>query len=73
MRELKKFQKVFLRAQERQEISFLITTDDLKFYDSNLNYIWEGGAFNIYIGPDSVKTQSVQIMWFNPVEVIGGD
>jgi beta-glucosidase len=64
VRELKDFQKVFLRAQEREEISFIITTDDLKFFDSYLNYIWEEGVFNIYIGPDSVNTQSVQINWF---------
>ncbi|CAF2475157.1 unnamed protein product [Rotaria sp. Silwood2] len=61
VRELKNFQKVFLRTQERKEISFLITTDDLKFFDSHLNYIWEEGAFNIYIGPDSVNTQSLFI------------
>jgi beta-glucosidase len=61
---LKNFQKIFLRAQEREEISFVITTDDLKFFDSYLNYIWEEGVFNIYIGPDSVNTQSVQINWF---------
>ena len=64
VRELKNFQKVFLRTQERKEISFLITTDDLKFFDAHLNYIWEEGTFNIYIGPDSVHTQSVQIVWF---------
>jgi beta-glucosidase len=64
VRELKNFQKVFLRTQERKEISFFITTDDLKYFDSHLNYIWDEGIFNIYIGPDSVNTQSVQIMWF---------
>ncbi|CAF1503993.1 unnamed protein product [Adineta ricciae] len=64
VRELKNFQKIFLHARERQELSFLVTTEDLKFFDSNLNYVWEEGIFNIYIGPDSVNTQSVQVMWF---------
>ena len=64
MRELKDFQKVFIRAQERQEITFVLTSDYLKFFDSSLNYIWEEGVFNIYIGPDSVNTQSIQINWF---------
>ena len=64
VRELKDFQKIFIRAQEHEEISFVITTDYLKFFDSHLNYIWEEGAFNIYIGPDSVNTQSIQINWF---------
>ena len=61
---MKDFQKVLVRAQEREEISFVVTTNDLKFFDSDLNYIWEEGVFNIYIGPDSVNTQSVQINWF---------
>ena len=63
VRELKDFQKVFIRAQESEEISFSITTEHLKFFDSNLNFIWEAGVFIIYIGPDSVNTQSVQIQW----------
>ena len=32
VRELKDFQKVFLRAQEQQEISFVITTNHLKIF-----------------------------------------
>ncbi|UJR17565.1 hypothetical protein I4U23_004461 [Adineta vaga] len=64
VRELKNFQKIFLQVRERKEISFIVTNDDLKFFDANLNYIWEEGVFNIYIGPDSVNTQSVQINWF---------
>jgi len=64
VRELKNFKKVFLRVEQREEISFVITTDDLKFYNSNLDYIWEEGDFIIHIGPDSVNTQSVQVTWF---------
>jgi len=63
VRELKNFKKIFLRAQQREEISFIITTDDLKFFNSNLDYIWEEGDFIIHIGPDSVNTQSVRIKW----------
>jgi beta-glucosidase len=62
--ELKNFKKVFLRVEQREEISFVITTDDLKFYNSNLDYIWEEGDFIIHVGPDSVNTQSVQVKWF---------
>ncbi len=64
VRELKNFKKVFLRVEQREEISFVITTDDLKFYNSNLDYIWEEGDFIIHVGPDSVNTQSVQVTWF---------
>lgn len=64
VRELKAFQKVFLQTDQRQEITFIVTTDQLKFYDSNLNYIWEEGIFNIYIGPNSANTQTVQVYWY---------
>lgn len=64
VRELKNFKKIFLQPQQQEEISFEITTDDLKFYNSNLDYIWEEGDFLIHIGPDSVNTQSVTIKWF---------
>lgn len=64
VRELKGYQKIFIPANGQQEITFTVTTEYLKFFDSNLNYIWEEGVFNVYIGPDSVNTQTVQITWF---------
>ena len=64
VRELKNFKKIFLRSGQREEVSFVITTDDLKFYNTNLDYIWEEGDFFLHIGPDSVNTQSVKIKWF---------
>jgi beta-glucosidase len=63
VRELKNFKKLFLRSQQREEISFVITTNDLKFFNINLDYIWEEGDFIIHVGPDSVNTQSVRIKW----------
>jgi beta-glucosidase len=64
VRELKNFRKVFLRSKQSTEVVFTITTDDLKFYNSDLDYIWEQGDFLIHIGPDSVNTQSVGIQWW---------
>ncbi|CAF4502294.1 unnamed protein product [Rotaria sp. Silwood2] len=63
VRELKQFKKIFLRSQQQEEISFIITTNDLKFFNTNLDYVWEQGDFIIHIGPDSVNTQSVRIKW----------
>ena len=64
IRELKICQGVSFQAQEREEIAFVIITDDFKFFDSNLNCVWKRESFNIYIGPDLVNTQPVQINWF---------
>ena len=53
VRELKGFQKVFLKKGERRQVTFTITESDLKFYNSNLKYTAEPGDFKIYIGSNS--------------------
>ncbi|HTQ63566.1 MAG TPA: beta-glucosidase BglX [Puia sp.] len=53
VKELKKFQKIFLRSGESREISFLLGADDLKFYNSDLKYIYEPGDFKVFVGGNS--------------------
>jgi len=53
VKELKGFRKVFLKAGESQEISFTITPEMLKFYDYDLNFIYEPGEFDLMIGGNS--------------------
>ena len=57
-RELKRFKKIFLEAGHEQRISFEIPTDDLKFYDTNMNYVNESGSYEIYIGGSSQAVKS---------------
>ena len=49
VRELKGFNKIFLRAGESKTVSFTITRDLLRFYDYDLNYIAEPGDFDTEI------------------------
>lgn len=58
VKELKGFQKVFLKAGESREVSFRITPDLLKYYNYDLQYVAEPGTFDLMIGTDSrnVKT-----------------
>lgn len=58
VKELKGFQKVFLKAGESREVSFKITPDLLKYYNYDLQYVAEPGTFDLMIGTDSrnVKT-----------------
>ena len=63
VRELKNFKKIYVRAQQTDEVTFVVTTNDLKFYNTNLDYVWEEGDFIIHIGPDSVNTQSIRVKW----------
>lgn len=53
VKELKAFQKVFLKAGESKEISFVLTGKDLSFYDGEGNTRLENGAFKVMVGGDS--------------------
>jgi beta-glucosidase len=53
LKELKGFQKVYLKKGESKSVSFDISADDLKFWNSELKRVAEPGAFNVYIGTSS--------------------
>lgn len=53
VRELKGFEKVFLKKGEKKTVTFEISSDDLKFYNNDMKHIAEAGAFTIFIGGDS--------------------
>ena len=63
VKELKRFQKIFLKAGESKNIIFTISTEDLKFYNGDLRYDWESGDFDIMVGGNSRDTKSVRINW----------
>ncbi len=53
VKELKGFQKIWLKAGESKTVTFTITANDLKFYNSDLKYVAEPGAFKVFIGGNS--------------------
>ncbi len=53
VKELKGFEKVEIKKGETKTISFTITIEDLKFYNSDLNFVAEPGHFEVFIGTDS--------------------
>jgi beta-glucosidase len=63
VKELKGFEKIALRAGETKVVNFPITTDDLKFYNYDLNYTWEPGDFEIMIGSSSVDLKKGTVNW----------
>jgi len=63
VKELKGFRKVYLNPGEKKEVTFTITTDDLKFYNANLKYVWEPGEFIIFTGPNSRDVKQVKVNW----------
>ena len=63
VKELKGFQKIFLKKGESKTVSFNITPEDLKFYDDELNFDWESGEFDIMIGTNSAQVQTKRVNW----------
>ena len=63
VKELKMFQKVFLLPGETKELTFLITPENLKFYNSQLKWDWESGKFNVYIGTNSEEVMQASFVW----------
>jgi len=63
LKELKGFQKVFLKAGESRVVTFKITPEDLKFYNGELKYIWEPGDFVIMVGGNSRDLKSAKVNW----------
>jgi len=53
VKELKGFQKVALKVGESKTISFNISENDLKFYNSDLKFVAEPGDFEVFIGTNS--------------------
>jgi len=63
VKELKGFQKVFLKKGERKTITFSITPEDLKFYNYDLKYDWESGDFEVMLGGSSEGVKVGKVNW----------
>jgi len=63
VKELKGFQKIFIKKGESKKVDFKLTPEDLKFFDNDLNYDWESGEFDIMIGTNSQNVQTKRINW----------
>lgn len=53
VKKLKAFQKVFLKAGEAKDVTFTLTGEDLKFFNSDLKWIYEPGDFRVMVGGNS--------------------
>jgi beta-glucosidase len=63
VKDLRGFKKVFLEPGASAEVSFDLTTETLKFYNSALEHVWEPGEFIIHIGPNSAEHKSARVVW----------
>jgi len=58
VKELKGFQKMFIKKGETKTVTFTLTEEMLKFYNSDLKFAAEKGDFNLYIGANSRDNQT---------------
>ncbi len=56
VKELKGFQKIFLKKGESKTVTFKLTVEDLKFYNYDLDFVAEPGDFEVFVGTNSNKT-----------------
>ena len=63
VQELKGFNKIELAPGETKNISFEITPELLKFYNSDLKFDWESGDFQIMVGTNSKDVQVAKVNW----------
>ncbi|HAG16709.1 MAG TPA: glycosyl hydrolase [Bacteroidales bacterium] len=53
LRELKRFEKIFLKSGESKVVSFTLSSEDLAFYTLDMSFKAEAGDFKIYVGTNS--------------------
>ncbi len=60
VKELKGFKKIFIKAGETKNVQFTITPELLKFYNYDLQHVWEPGEFEVMIGTNSNDLKTVK-------------
>lgn len=68
VKELKGFQKVFLKAGESKTVTFPITDETLGYYDNDMHFTVEKGEFIFMTGGSSHDTQ--EVTYFHPFSKI---
>ncbi|MFK2187872.1 beta-glucosidase BglX [Bacteroides fragilis] len=62
VKELKGFEKIFLKAGESRKVSFSITPELLKFYNYDLQFVCEPGDFDVMIGGNSWDVKKARFL-----------
>jgi beta-glucosidase len=53
VKELKGFQRITLKAGEKRRVQFALTPEHLSFYNREMRFVVEPGAFKVMVGPNS--------------------
>jgi beta-glucosidase len=61
LKELKKFEKVFIKKGETKTIQFTLTVNDLKYWNNEAKYKADKGMFEIMVGTNSVDVSKASL------------
>lgn len=61
VKELKGFKQIELKPGEEREVAFRLTKDDLSFIGEELSPVFEPGEFDVMIGPDSMRVETIRV------------
>lgn len=62
LKELKGFQRVYIKKGEEKTVSFKISTDQLSFWNAKMQKLTEPGKFCVWIAPNSVEGLSTDFV-----------
>lgn len=62
VRELKGFKKIALKKGEKQTAEFEISSDDLRFYNIDMQFVAEPGDFRVFVGGSSDASLSAEFV-----------
>ena len=68
VKELKGFEKVFLKAGEKRKVEISIKIQDLGFYNAQMNYVVEEGQFRVMVGTDSQNIKDEMSEFFTVIK-----
>lgn len=63
VKELKGFEKIFIKAGETKKVIFELTKEDLMFYNQDAEFVWEPGEFEIMVGGNSQDLVKTKVNW----------
>lgn len=69
IKELKGFKKIEINPGETKHVSFVITSDMLKYTDADLNTIVEKGDYEVMLGGNSAELQTVRFSIINDINL----
>lgn len=65
---LRGIEKIKLKPGERQDVSFVITEEMLRFYNADMEYVSEPGLFHVFIGTSSDTDNMAEFLLVSETE-----